>query len=305
MTTKSEYAKKTLAELQETLTNAVNSLETPEGWTKWLTVAASLPKYSLRNQLVLLEQAQALNVKPRAFASYNAWKKAGHTVNKGEKAFRIFAPVTKKVPFDKESGKTVADPDEVNPVNLGYTSKVVGFKAVPTFEVSQTSADTVVEIPDELKPDAITDFAPDDLIENLLSVANSNGTPVEFKPDSEMSVDGYFSYNAYDPTDRQICIKESLSKADTAATLVHEVAHMLMHIKSDKPRPTKEIEAESVAYIVSARLGFDISPRSIKYVAGWAGFNAENVEVTARTVIDVSGELLEQLESVVSLPVAA
>jgi hypothetical protein len=55
-------------------------------------------------------------------------------------------------------------------------------------------------------------------------------------------------------------------------TLVHEVAHAILHGGTDHhARPEMEIEAESVAFVVSSVLGLDTAGYSFPYVAAWAG----------------------------------
>jgi len=56
-----------------------------------------------------------------------------------------------------------------------------------------------------------------------------------------------------------------------------------------------EVEAESVAYIVSAALGLDRSDYSTDYLVGWASGDIEVVRNTAAKVTTVAREILDAL----------
>jgi len=79
-------------------------------------------------------------------------------------------------------------------------------------------------------------------------------------------------------------------------TLIHESAHVLLHQSPpgcELPRPLKEVEAESVAYVVASVHGMPTDDYSFPYVAGWAGDDPgkavretqARVNVAARAII--------------------
>ena len=96
-----------------------------------------------------------------------------------------------------------------------------------------------------------------------------------------------------------ICIlQENLSGTQAIKTAIHECAHALLH-DPDKKLPTanstrsdKEVQAESVAYIVASRYGIDTSDYSFPYIASWSqGKQLEQlnrflneIQETARTI---------------------
>ena len=80
-------------------------------------------------------------------------------------------------------------------------------------------------------------------------------------------------------------------------TLVHETAHAILHGAGDHhDLPTKEIEAESVAFIVSHALGLDTGAAySFPYIASWASgddatkrvrASGERITKAARSILD-------------------
>lgn len=151
-------------------------------------------------------------------------------------------------------------------------------------------------IPEELKPKQITGLAPEGIIKNLHAVAEANNTPISYGPLAELNgAQGFLRSNRNDPTKHDIVIGQELDSAGRAPTLVYEVAHMHMHLESTAPTSQKEIEAESVAYLMAAWNGLDLTDRTVNYVAGWAGFDVEKVKEAAERVLAAANELTEQI----------
>ena len=73
---------------------------------------------------------------------------------------------------------------------------------------------------------------------------------------------------------RRVELRDSRDAA-VVKTLIHEAAHILLHepplAGSELPRHVKEVEAESVAYVVASVHGMPADNYSFPYVARWAG----------------------------------
>jgi hypothetical protein len=77
----------------------------------------------------------------------------------------------------------------------------------------------------------------------------------------------------------RITILESLTPADTAAVLVHEFAHELLHQRGDdRPasKTVRETEAEAVAFIVCSAIGIRSSVDATDYIQLYDG-NADTL----------------------------
>ena len=182
-------------------------------------------------------------------ASYTDWTKMKRQVKKGAKAIKILAPHTYK-DTDKEGKEHV------------YT----GFHVASVFDVSQTYN------PDGEALPAITralDYSVHNyniLLDTLISIAP---VPVDFENISS-GANGYFSCD-----EGCIVIKQGLPEMQTLKTLLHEMSHAYLHSKgADEEmadRHTREVQAESIAYVVSNYLGMDVSEYSFGYIAGWSG----------------------------------
>jgi len=101
-------------------------------------------------------------------------------------------------------------------------------------------------------------------------------------------------YTRVDGT-KQIVVDADLAPAQAAKTMIHETAHALLHADTDGQRidpldveahrGIREVEAESVAYVVAALCGLDTSAYSVGYITGWADGDPELVTATATRVL--------------------
>lgn len=99
-----------------------------------------------------------------------------------------------------------------------------------------------------------------------------------------------------------------MSEAQTLKTAFHETAHARIHSDSDKSREQKEVEAESIAYVVCSHFGLDTSDYSFGYVATWAGRqdinllkqSLQTISQTAKAIITDVERAMEEPELTVS-----
>lgn len=103
----------------------------------------------------------------------------------------------------------------------------------------------------------------------------------------------------------KIVIKEGMSEAQTLKTAFHETAHARIHGgDTDKSREQKEVEAESIAYVVCGHFGLDTSDYTFGYVATWAGRqdinllkqSMQTISQTAKAIITDVERALEEPE---------
>jgi antirestriction protein ArdC len=96
-------------------------------------------------------------------------------------------------------------------------------------------------------------------------------------------------------------VRPDRARADTAATLAHELAHGVTHDAcAGMPRDVSEVVAESVAYAVCSRFGLDMTLRSVDYVAGWGhpqGHDPEAFRVGMAAIHDGAASLIGAIEA--------
>lgn len=266
---------KDISNITKQLEEGVRSIFGSEEYKKYLEFAGKFHDYSFNNIVLILSQM------PNAtrVAGYKAWQKLGRQVRKGEKSISILAPVPHK--------------NEVEEVDMdGKVSKKevtwMSYRAVSVFDISQTDGEEVPSSRSFCKVLEGNVEGYDEVFGKLVGIAQ---IPVEF----EQVQDGSNGY--YDTVNKRIALNEGMSQAQTIKTLIHEIAHSVLHSidgdESNADRNTKELQAESVAYTVCSYLGLDSSEYSFGYIAGWSKdkdvkvltSNMEVIRKTAETII--------------------
>jgi len=99
---------------------------------------------------------------------------------------------------------------------------------------------------------------------------------------------------------RRIRVSSEVSDVQAVKTLAHELAHAVLHENALQDRATAELEAESVAYIISSELGLDSSEYTFGYVATWAGGGEEaiaGIRAAGERIQGAARQLLAGLEA--------
>ena len=259
-----------LEEIHDQLVAAVEGLVSSEQWRAMLEVSARFHSYSLNNQLLIyLQCPDATRV-----CGYRAWQRLGRQVRKGSRGIKILAPCRRRVSSTEDEDK-----NEVERIEI-----LTGLRVVHVFDISQTDGE---ELP-EVAPRRLTGKVSQRLIDALEQRVDEEGFTLRREAIARSSRNGYADFER-----RLVVLREDLSGAQTAKTLIHELAHLLLHRDTDLcDRAVAEVEAESVAFVVASALGLDTSDYTFPYVARWGGGDAELVAATAQRVIAAARDLL-------------
>ena len=289
--------KQKVQEITDKLEEGLKEIFESEKYKTYLSTMSKFHNYSFNNTLLIAMQ------KPEAtlVAGYKAWQKNFERhVNKGEKAIRILAPapykikeerdkldpVTREMMFD-ENGMPQKEQVEVT---------IPAFRAVSVFDVSQTDGKPIPELEAQELLSTVEGY--EDFVQALMNVAP---VPIGFE-DIPGDSKGYFHTE-----EKRIAVQENMSESQTLKTMVHEVAHSMLHnneINRDdlmeapaKDRNTKEVEAESVAYTVCQHFGIDTSDYSFGYIAGWSsGKDMNELKSSLDTIRKTASELITGIE---------
>lgn len=247
---------KDMAGLSRHLKEGIKEFLNSDKYKDYLTKMSQLNNYSNRNLRLILAQ----NPEARQVASFKQWKENfGRYVKKGEKALRIFKPMT-KIKKD-ENNQPILDKN-------GKPETVTFFGLVPVFDVSQTEGKEMPKAA-EVK-EQLTDLDYANLYRALMAIAKENDVSVRFE-EMENNKHGYYSV----PENQIVLRSNEMNKAQIIKTFLHEMAHAELH-HADNPqkenltRSTAELQAESVAYVVSSYYGIDTSEYSFNYLSGWS-----------------------------------
>lgn len=276
---KSAYHEKKQSEMSELfqkIDEGVKEVFTSERYQEYLRFMAKFTNYSARNcMLIALQKPDATLV-----AAYGKWKQLGRQVSKGETGIRILAPMPYKRKQDEQSEEE--------------ETEEIAFKAVSVFDVSQTSGKELPSMINEL--DGAVNTEQKNVIMTVLQKAV--GIPIVFE-DIQGTAKGYYS-----ASENRIVIRTGMSDAQTLKTAFHECGHKLLHDPEleiqtvHASRSEKEIQAESVAFIVAERFGLDTSEYSFPYIASWSqGKPLETLNKVLSEIQSVAKTLTNAIET--------
>ena len=287
--------KQKVKEITDKLEAGLKELFESEKYKSYLSTMSKFHNYSFNNTLLIAMQ------KPEAtlVAGYQAWpKNFERHVNKGEKAIRILAPAPYKIKEERDkldpvTGEMMFDENGM-PQKEETEVTIPAFRAVSVFDVSQTDGKPIPEL--EVNELLSTVEGYEDFVQALMNISP---VPIAFE-DIPGDSKGYFS-----TAEKRIAVQENMSESQTLKTMVHEVAHSMLHDKEVnqsmdipvKDRNTKEVEAESVAFTVCQHFGIDTSDYSFGYIAGWSsGRNMKELKSSLDTIRKTASELITGIE---------
>ena len=251
-----EELRRTMERLEEGVRGVFESAR----YRRYLAVMSRFHSYSANNCLLIAMQRPDATL----VAGYRAWQdKFGRQVRKGERGMRILSPVVVKA---KGEGDDVGEARDGS-AGDGPRRRLAGFRLATVFDVSQTEGRELPALGvDELTGGVARYEAA------TRTVSEISRSPVSFE-DVPGGAKGFFSRS--EP--KRIVIQKGMSQAQTLKTAIHELAHSVMHDSGSEGegpalpgRATREVQAESVAFVVSSWLGLDTGDYSFGYVAGWS-----------------------------------
>ena len=274
--------------LSEHMKKGIKNYLQSDQYATFLKAMGKLHNYSPKNIQLLLSQNKNISM----VAGFNTWKKDfQRTVNKGEKSLKIWMPFTVKQ--KDENGKIKLD-DQGKPITF------TGFKLGSVFDVSQTNGK---DIPKALYELSETKEDYQDLYRSLRATLQESQIDIEWKNLPEAK--GYYS-----PTENKIVLKSGLSSTHTIKTILHEMAHSRLHKdgsfdKLSEAYKLQELQAESIAYVVSNHFGIDTGAYSFGYLASWSDdkkglsdFESQLsiIQSEAKKIIDTVDAKLEKIK---------
>ena len=280
-----------LHQITDKLEKGVKDVFQSDKYKQFLNVMAKFPRYSVNNiMLIMMQRPDA-----QLCQSFTGWKQMGRYVKKGEKGISILAPAPYKIEREQtkldEKGRPVFDADG-EPVKEKVEVTIRAFKVVKTFDLSQTDGKELPTI------------GPSELVGNiegypklLQALQEISPVPVSFE-----LIDGD-AKGFYHLEDKKIVVQDGMSEVQTIKTLLHEMAHQKLHDKDNVPeakdisRNGKEVEAESVAYVVCQHYGINTSDYSFSYVAGWTeGKETPELKASLDKIRQTASEFIYQID---------
>lgn len=216
-----------------------------EQLTDFLSTMARFHRYSLGNLLLIMAQRpEATHV-----AGFHTWKSLGRFVKSGEKGIAILAPMLLKNQATEQETAKSADEDE----------KILRFRVVYVFDVTQTDGDPLPEF-------AKITGDPGDYADRLKGLVHQLSIELAYSD----QLGGALGVSS----GGKIAIQSGLDPSQEFATLVHELAHEILHqgtARQGSTKTSRELEAEAVAYVVAQAVGLDTGTASSDYIQLYQG----------------------------------
>ena len=249
-------------------------LEDPEQWRLWAQTLGRFHQYSPGNVLLILQQRPAAT----HVAGYHAWRDLGRQVQKGEHGITILAPIVRKVsaeehPRQSPSGQIGPKTAEPAPMHA-----VVGFKTARVFDVSQTQG-KALQIPE---PKLLDSGDWEEVLHHGMTTAVP--VPVRFAPAVQLGG----ANGVWNPSQQTITVASDRSPDQQLKTLLHEWAHSVgvpdVSAALDRHTGSEEIVAETTAFVLAGRMGFNTAVYSLPYVGHWAQGDPQKVLALTQSV---------------------
>ena len=249
--------------------------------TAYLDAMSRFHNYSFGN---ILEIARQRPTATRVAGLY-AWNQLGRKVKKGEKGIRIRAPIVginrKK---DEEANKDITKQN---------TRVLVGFRNAYVFDVEQTEG---AELPTLREMTGTVGENRDRLVFFIETQGIELAFTEKIAPALGMSYGG------------KIAILPGQSEAEEFSTLVHELAHEMLHKAERRTTTTKvvrETEAEAIAFVIGKAVGLETGSASADYIQlyhGNASLLIESLEVIQQTAAVILAALHPPTEEQAAMP---
>lgn len=280
-----------VAALTEKLEQGVREIFTSGRYTEYLAAMSKFHSYSYGNILLILMQNPAAT----HVAGFQAWKKEfGRNVKAKEHGIKILAPCPYRRFVEQEqrdqSGNPVLGTDG-KPRKERTLVQFLKYRMVTVFDISQTEGRPLPSLGISELSGNVSGF-------EELETAITKISPVPIYEAPPGAAKGCFNHVA-----EEIFIRPGMSQTQTIKTILHEISHAALHRHKNselpsKDRRTREVEAESVAYVVCQHFGIDTSEYSFGYVAGWSsGKELDELKASLDTIRTCAAGLIDSIEA--------
>ena len=283
-----------LDEAHQLLVDGVAALVSGEQWQAMLDASAKFHSYSPNNVLLLMLQGAEGRV-----AGYRTWQRIPAQdggmcqVAKGARGLHILAPMVGRTPVPDDDGQK-PDPEAAT-----RPKRLYGFRVVSVFDQTQLVCPPAIE---EVAPSLLEGHGPAGVYDALAAQVRAAGFEIDLDGDIAPA-NGRTDYRS-----RMVTIREGMSPAQMCKTMAHELGHVRLHDPSGPgaqlTRGEQEIEAESVAWLVTGHAGLAADGYSFPYVAHWSGGDVERVRAVIDRAVPAARSITPSLDEALAQPLA-
>src|SRR4051794_38637602 len=235
-----------LAELHQRLADQLGELVTGDDWLALLKASRQFHRYSPHNQMLLVLQGAEGHV-----ASYRTWQRIPASdggncqVRKGERGLVVLAPMT-IAHTDTDTDPAIGEQTEGR--------RYLRFKPVKVFHQGQ-----LVSPPAIATPPLPRRLRGDNRHQHVWAAVQSRLEELGFSVDKVARSPVETWNGRTDFADRTVVVSDHLEPPAALKTLLHEWAHITLDHDARLAGRTdlREVEAESVAFVLCATIGLD------------------------------------------------
>jgi len=250
----------------EALKDGIQSVLDSKDWTGFLSAIRCIHDYSFNNKLLIM---MAQHKRGWAFSPFVAgarkWNdKFNRQLKKGEftNPIWILAPVLIKK--TDENGQVLCRAD-------GTPEQVpIRFRGVKVYDHHQTEGDPIPE-PDTTGMMAqLEGNISSHVMDGMVAVAKRRSVEVQRCSAADLGAALGRCWFANQGRASKIEISSELNEITAVSVMAHELGHAILHNRDEyhehDSSSIKELEAESVAYLVCSHYGVDLGCRSFQYI---------------------------------------
>ena len=251
----------------EALKDGIQSVLDSKDWAGFLSAIRKIRSYSFNNRLLIMlgQSKRGWELSPYV-AGRTKWNtEFNRQLKEGEfvKPIWILAPIL--VEKKDENGNPIRKAD-------GSTEKIaIRFRGVKVYDHRQTHGDDLPEPDTEGMMAELDCAASEELFNGMVAVAKKRNVQVDGSV-SKCEMSGAHGRCWFQNQGRasKIEILQGLYLATQISVLAHELGHAILHNRDEYQEhdtaSIKELEAESVAYLVCSYYGMDLGSRSFRYI---------------------------------------
>jgi antirestriction protein ArdC len=258
-----QIANKALQQLSQALEKGQS-----ETLKTYLAAIGRFHQYSFRNVMMISSQ------RPTAshVAGFHAWRTLGRFVKKGEQGIMILAPIVraKNSTIDSTENSELPTP--------------IAFRLAYVFDISQTDGKDIPQL-------GRVCGNPVEHRERLAQFIAEQGILLEYSQEIAPARGR--------SSGRKITLLPGLAAPEDFATLVHELAHEMLHRDQRRSQTTKrvrETEAEAVAFVVCSGIGLDTGTAAQDYIQLYDG-DADLLKATLEHIQQTAARILSAISA--------
>lgn len=251
-----DYYKRKNAEAEQKVNDILkNYHKNPEHMVEFFEFSSRFYNYSINNIALIYSQ----NEEASFIQGFNAWKKMGYSVKRGQHGMDIWVPVQMtylKINDSWAKLSLIEDEKIKEDYKAGKieSRQALGFKLGKTYDISQTTC------PLEHYPKFfMVGRNSEKHAEMIHGLVNYNqkclNTKVIFEDLNSMYLKGFNSVGS-----NEIHINNMFGETQQLSTLIHETGHQILHQDKEilKNRPQIEFEADAFSIMCHTYLGLEI-----------------------------------------------